>query len=269
MARFFLTFLLALCFSCAHAQWHIGLDAGYGLPWSIRRIGDASFDVTGSVPTKSVFATSFGQGVQYGATVSYAKKKYVEVELGLSYLSGKFTEVTDKDFTESTVEDYTTEMFRVTPSLKLKAGQKKLMVFGRLGLGLGFGGSISYQPQRLVNSGRVISSTTWVYSGGTMRHLVAGLGLERSVGKTSRYRFFSEIRLFSGVYSPNKGEMTKSEQNGQDRLSALSVREKHIVFQSSIKAPRVAPDPNQAEILLRWRLPFSSVGLNIGVAYKL
>lgn len=266
MPRFFFTFLFTFCVAHAHAQWHIGFDTGYRFKWNSSRIGDASSNMTGPVATKTVFATSFGQGAQYGVAVSYMRTQHAEVELNLSYLNGNITAVTQKTLTDNKVEHYATQMFRVTPSLKLKGGQKKVKVFGRLGFGIGFGGSISQQTQ--YHSGnQKVNSTTWVYSGGVTRHLVLGLGIERSVGRRSPYRFFAEFRLFSGTYSPSKGELTKSEQNGQDRLPSLTVMEKHTVYQSTIKSLTMV-DPDQPMIALRERFPFSSIGLNIGITRK-
>lgn len=265
----FLTLLCGFfCLGQAFAQTSIGLETGFGWQWAADNTLGGSYRATNSIYESSIKARSLGQGSSYGLYLAHALNNTFDLELGLSYLYGAVQRKHSYAPEANTDVTYQATMFSITPSLKWKvATQKHFRYFFRIGGGIGIGGGIKYGVQSASNTAGLYVSEL-VYSGGLAYHLTGGMGVEYQKSAASKFRFFTEMRLYSGNYSPNKGALTKEKQGEVDLLALKPVNEKQAIYKSTIRPNEVMP-PNKPATALRQYYPLSSFGLYAGCYYQL
>lgn len=266
MQRIFFLLLLFLTHTHVSAQFYIGVRAGVAAPWAPHTFSDASLKDNGQTKTKTVFATSLGKGLLYGLDFSWAFSEKCEVAVGTYYLNGRAKQEFRKDPESTATNYYELQMLRLTPSIRTKWGQKSTKVVGIFGLGLGLGGSISYLTKSESNNGDTYISK-WIYKGGTAYQIVGGLGLEHQKKPASKYRFFAEIKLLSGAYSPRRSDWKEASKNGVSLPPPQTLRERQTIYVKTVSTN--TPDPNKPNIDLRQYFPLGSVGLELGMWYRL
>jgi hypothetical protein len=110
----------------------------------------------------------------------------------------------------------------------------------------------------------------FVYSTSIPIGISAELGFEYPLSKDNKLSFLFNLQCLSASFSPEKGTVTKYIVNGKDMVSALSVSEKSTVFKDSyVLDPSVKQDPSKPYTDSRVPFPFSSIGLNLGIKYKI
>lgn len=266
MRYIFILFFASLAIQQTQAQIHVGLEAGFAWQWASSE-GVVNTEVAPSLRTETVVPLALGQGASYGANLAWLFRDGFELELGLSFMNGQ-TQKRYSHILESTaVSAQQAQLFRLTPSLKWMVGTRRLRPFCRFGGGLGLGGR--------VKSNLIVESVTqgtyrskFVYSGGLTYHFTTGMGLEYRPSVISKTRLFVEARLFSGIYSPNKGELILEDQNGFDILAQKTLSEREIRYRRSLNLGSPG-DPAQPTLSLRQYFPLGSFGVYFGMAYRL
>jgi hypothetical protein len=253
----------------------------------------------GSTSNKEkMFSGSLGKGVKVGATVGYMFTENIGAELGISYLIGgkiidKYTSTTfninrfiyqsnpaanyTTSTTSSNAEDnsYSAKMFRLTPAFKLQAGKGQVKPYLRLGLIIGLATNMKYTYTDVNVSITGVTSTTdreTKYTGGV------SLGFDGGAGVTIKFNdivgLFVELDVITQSWSPKRAKLTKLTEDGIDQLPTMTTREKETEYSRSISNDWTSADdphakdgsPNQS---LKFHMPFSSAGLNVGVAISL
>lgn len=246
----------------------ISLNIGYNAaaavsnPFGLSNINQVS---SGSYDETQV-NYSFGKGVNTGLNIGCMINEHIGFEIGVNYLQGskiKAKEVYSNGGFQN--YDITSKMIQIKPTMILATTMKKFTPYAKFGVTFGTGkvtlnnnyenGSYSYTRSSQQNKGIAVGFN-------------AGIGILFSINKN--ISFSTELASTSMQYSPKKGTLTKSINNGVDNLASLSVYSKETDFVNKITNIPLggSPDLTKPRQELATALPFSSVGINIGIKYS-
>jgi hypothetical protein len=153
-------------------------------------------------------------------------------------------------------------MFRINPSLIITPGFDKLNPYAKLGMIIGIG-SVKYEYTDNDNGEIEIRKRT--LNGGAAFGLSSALGLKYDLSE--KLSLFGELNMVNLSYAPTKGEYTEATFNGIDELPGMTTRERNSVFLNKYTYvdPPLDSQPRQE---LKEKLPFGSVGINVGISFK-
>jgi hypothetical protein len=105
--------------------------------------------------------------------------------------------------------------------------------------------------------------------------LMGGLAFGLSTGVGAMYTvnegfsIYGELHAINLSYAPLRGRVTRATLNGANVLMGMSTSEKEIDFvETQIEITRGPTNNSEPSKIMRQRLPFSSLGLNIGVNFR-
>ncbi len=274
--------LLMLCMATqgSRAQFfYIGLGGGYGFPAAKQSFGEDSKSVqssSGGYSEYTAHPASFGSGINAGLFFGYMLNSNMGFELGASYLMGSKTEF-KSEYSNSDINGgvysseqtsvYEGKMMRLVPSLRLSVGDKKLRPYMKVGLIVSVGNKlINEQNYKSSYSfgGSSSNSSSREYTGGIGLGFHGGLGINYLMNE--KFMLFAECAANYQSWAPLKGTLTKSIYNGIDQLATADKAEKEIEFVDSYtEDSNAAYNPNEPSKATKFYLPFSSIGLNIGL----
>jgi hypothetical protein len=208
---------------------------------------------------------SLGKGVNFGGTIGYMFHKNIGAELGVNYLISGETTSRYSSYTGNYLNRaYNAKMILLKPTLIISSGFEKINPYAKFGLLLNSG----YATQQFDDkSGGNTSEQTTKMNGGIGIGFTASAGI--SYGITNKIAIIGELNYNGLTYSPKKGLVTASKENGVDNLATLTTREKEIEYTNTFSNDGGSSDPNKPSKLPLQNLPFSSLGLNIGLRYNL
>lgn len=225
--------------------------------------------------TEEAVALSLGKGISFGAGFGYLFNQYLGAELQLSYLvggktSGDYSDqttyisggITDKTTITNTTT-FSATMFRVVPTFVLKAGTEKINPYAKLGVVIGFG---TIEVTDIGNFGGTMMSYKGELNGGVSFGLNTRLGVE--FGATGKLTYFAELNIMSLNYAPKKGELFEYKVDGVEMLGDLTTSEREIEFVDVLTFQEDAPD-DQPTQELKMNMPFSGIGVNVGIRIAL
>ncbi|MCX6258152.1 MAG: outer membrane beta-barrel protein [Bacteroidia bacterium] len=244
---------------------YVNINAGYGINMSSQNI--KYFDLynynygTNSSTYQQVNA-SLGKGFTCEGTFGYMFNKYIGAELGVSYLSGAKTKATQTYQDETDVYCLSSNMLRINPSIVIACNFDKINPYAKFGLVLGCG-SIFYDNNNTDSTGDVSVLKEKLYGG-------YALGLSSAVGITyklcNKISLFAEINMVNLSYSPTKGKVTQSTDNGVDNLPNMTTYQKEIEFVDSYtNSSNTPPDVKSPNHVLKQYFPFGSFGATLGL----
>lgn len=211
---------------------------------------------------------SFGKGINYGGDIGYLFTPNYAFEVGVNELSGStYTYSQTGPNSPSTIDqsNYGT-MFRIIPTFKVTSsdgiiqpfgkvipqnGGNKVDIYFKFGIIVGLINSV-HSSQTLTYSdatGPKVVTTDITYSGGTSMGYTFRVGL--AIKQSDKIFFFVEGALNSQFYIPTEGKRSTYVVNDVDQLSTLPDSQKQTTFTSNEN------------------YPFGSLGVNIGVQYKM
>lgn len=261
-------FVLSLSVTSVFSQGaYVNVNAGYNFQMgSSEVVGLYNYSENSNRETEEQIHTSLGKGLNFGAAFGYMFTENIGAELGASYLLGSKTKASDTYSNGSTTDyEISANMLRINPSIVIAAGGEKLKPYAKVGVVFGFG-SVKYNMTDKDAGDTEIM--TMKLNGGV------AIGLTSSLGATfdlsDKLALFGELNMINLSYAPTKGEMTEYTYNGADELSSLTTSEKEIEFVDSVtydyNNPSSSSEPNK---VLKERLPFGSLGLNVGVRFNI
>ncbi len=253
--------------SFAQKNFYVKLNGGYNM--GIVSYNGRNQNQSGTITNYEKVPFSLSSGIQFGGAAGYMFSKFIGAELGVSYLIGNTVSMTDKSNTSSSTENVSSRLLNFTPSLVITPGLEKLNPYAKFGLSLGLA-SITDKMESTNNNGSstTTSSQTRVFDGGMAIGFMGTLGLSYKIN--DKVSLIGELNIASISYSPTKGENTEYKINGVDMLSSMPKSQKNIEFVDSYSQDNNSQsDPNSPSKSIAPSFPFSSVGLNIGVMYKL
>jgi len=213
---------------------------------------------TGSQVTR--VKLNYGKGVTGNLALGYMFNPNIGAELGIGYLSGDKTEL--QSVYNNRVENYTnfSRMLLLTPSLVISAGKEGINPYAKFGLVAAKGKVV----QQLELSQNGVTEMETQYTGGWGLGLQAALGLE--IGLSDQLGFFTELSMNNLSYAPQKAEIVNFRYNGNDYLNTLSVRDRETTYVDEYNQNQ--DTSNMPKQRLKENLPFSNVGLMVGVKYN-
>lgn len=267
-------FLSAVCllsiFSVKGQRFYAGLSGGYGLGVLNTTYEEttAGYGIAGYAGTTTSKSYSLGQGTSTGLFAGYMFKERLGAELDASYLFGNKFSFHDSYTSPSDYHkyDYTLQsnMIRITPCFRVQFGTGKLSGYSKTGFIIGLSPKIKGTEEDVdaYPGTKYTTYTEWEYTGGL------SLGFHQAIG--ARYNFgklgiFCEVAANLQNWAMKKGKMTVYKENGADMLSSLPVSEKEVEFKDKYTYGPGSSDPNKPDQVSKMYLPFSSLGLNIGV----
>lgn len=262
---FLILTLATLCSNNLFGQLaYLNINAGYGLMISSGNLTNFySLTTSSNSDTYKQVNLSLGKGINFGGAFGYMFNKNLGAELGISYLIGGKSKA--QDIYPGGKTDYTlsAKMLRINPSIVVASGFKRINPYAKIGLIIGSG---SVTEETKDNDGGDISLVLVKMNGGIAIGGNAGLGVLFDLSKT--ISFFSEINMTNLSYAPTKGKATKATYNGIDILSDLTTSEKEIEYVDSYTESNTPPPDSQPAKGLKTKLPFGSIGINIGIRFS-
>ncbi len=260
------TFIISA--SCLGQGIYAGINGGYGFP-SGRMILPSDQKTTYSGSSSSTLYTSnkysLGKGIDFGAYGGYMFNKHWGAELEIGYLIGGTSTSTNED-DSPTIPSTTTEtrkgnILRFTPALRYQIGENKLKTYITAGIIIGMA---SGTDEIKDISGPNTGDNIWTYSGGPTIGFHGAIGLMYFL--SNKLGISAELTGNYQNWSPDKEVLTTSTLNGVDNLSKMPLSQKETDYQASYTKDPFNPTPaTSPSISDRIYLPFSSLGLNIGV----
>jgi len=276
-----LCLLLLLCSatqSTRAQQFYAGLGGGYGFPAAKQSILNDEKTSYNNSSGGSYEATarpiSMGSGINAGLFFGYMMNSNLGFELGVSYLLGNKYKFVN-EYSESYNNYYETEtynyllqgnMIRLVPAMRFVLGDKKIRPYMKAGMLIGLGANFTMEMNDNYTSpyGSSTSERLIEYSGGLSLGFHGGVGINYQA--SSRLIVFAECAVNYQNWAPLKGEVTKYTEDGVDQLPLMDKYEKETEYLNSYTyTSSSSPDPNAPNKALKFYMPFSSIGLNVGV----
>lgn len=256
----------------AFAQsFYVKLNGGYN--WGIAsNVIASNSNQVGTVNSYEKVNLSFGKGINIGGAFGYMFNKNIGAELGINYLIGGTTETSSKsssfNSSSNNTYNYSSTLLNFIPSIIITPGFEKINPYAKIGMSLGIA-TMSNKNENSSTSGSTTNTTnqTSIASGGLAIGLVSALGATYEINKN--ISVFGELNISTLSYSPTKSEITEYKQNGVDNLSTLKTRDKVTEYSDSYSTDSSSPtDVNNPRKSMSINIPFSSLGVNIGVKYS-
>lgn len=242
MKNFTLFFFLILFFlpSVSFAQYYVKLQGGYNLGINPRELGENQTFSSG-MDSYEIVSGSFGEGANFTGAFGYDFCSNLGLELDLIYKLSTEYEIflQDGNAPYNHTRTWKGSFFAFAPTFVVNAPMNKIKVFAKLGLLIPLPAleiNIDY------NDG---TSEMGIFSGGFDFGLSGGAGV--LVPLSSNINFLAEIDFISYTWKP--GEIEVTEYDGTTET---------ILLQDEY----TSDDENtQGSVFI----PFSNVGLNVGV----
>lgn len=257
---------------------YVNAGAGYGFPAACYLMEeDYTFNSTGADATWDYEIVkgsgSFGKGIQPGIIIGYMFNKNIGAELGVSYLLGGKIESKDEyhDFIGTEIRETMLKgtMLRFTPALKMTVGDGNVKPYMRAGLVIGALGKIKVTETE-TETGEYASGNEereYEYKGGISLGFSGALGADFML--SDNIGLFAELGVITQSWAPKKGELTKYEVDGVDKLGEMDTYDKEIEFVDSYSESSGSVDENSPMKRLKMYFPFSSFSINVGIRIAL
>jgi outer membrane protein W len=252
--------------------FYLGIGGGYGFPAAKQ----ADYETKGGSGSGKITKVNYslGKGTTAGLFVGYMFNKNFGAELGVSYLFGSKTIILD-EFTATNVSAsdetiYKGNMLRLTPTLKMMIGEGKLQPYMKIGMIVGVAGKFTYEynssditPSESSSSQQIVE-----YTGGVSLGFYGGLGINYAL--SDKLSLFGEIAGNYQNWAPTKGELVTFTNDGVDELHLLTTYDKEVEFSNELTINSNTPtNPGSPDQQLKFYVPFSSIGINIGLVFTL
>ena len=247
--------------------FYIGLHGGYnfGIAKDYGRWVNRTQQTSGW--SEEAVGVSYGKGANFGLDLGYMFNKNIGAELGLDYLMGSKTEVTEK-WTDGELEKYELygKMLLIQPKIVVKANPATVTPYAK------FGAVIGAMPKVNQDYTDTWSNNTYkeVYEmeGGTAIGVTGALGIDYALNQNMS--IYTELRSMALAYSPKKGTYTEANYNGTNQLNedyGWQYDDIHYEYVDQVN-PGDNSGNSSATKLTKESLPFSNFGLNVGFKYS-
>ena len=250
---------------------YVKVNAGYGLSMNAHDLGSNFYDFTnfksdGTTTSVEIIPISLGKGLTFGGAFGHSFNKNIGAELAVSYLLGDESTAKDEHTSGTTDLAISANMLQITSSLIIQSGREGLNPYIRLGVLLGKG-TITYSVKGTESNGNTTTLKA-EFDGDLAIGLNAAVGVFYPLG--DKMSFFGEINTINMSYAPTKGTVVEATANGVDRLPTATTREKEIELVDKVTDNFLTPGPdNEPSKALKQKLPFGSIGLQVGVRINL
>jgi hypothetical protein len=231
-------------------------SVGYGFKAGSTVIGSNN-NLDGS---SDVVKGSLGTGFTSSLSAGYLFNKNIGAELGLGYLIGSKTTLKSASVNTSGTAKYSANSFYLNPSFVIRAGEGKIVPYGKMGIFLGLGNSGTYDNN--TTSITKNKDDKFTYKGGISTGITTAFGAEYKV--SDKFAVFGE--LFGRLASWSPARYTEATTTTTINPGTSTTTASFSVSGDLVKhTPPNYIGSNQSSIVL----PFSSIGFNFGVRYYL
>ncbi|WNJ19191.1 outer membrane beta-barrel protein [Pontibacter sp. G13] len=246
--------------------WFITPAVGYA--WGAFSPPLGSNNINGNLENNN---TTLGKGLYADLVVGYMFNRHLGVMLGGSFLFGEEVQVSRTEVGDELVNlTSQANKFQLVPALIISTGGERTRLYSRVGLVFPVTGRTLGKSQ-VITSG-VETLTELKINGGFSVGFHGGLGV--AVATSEHISLIAEIQLINLNIFRNKAEVQELSINGQDVLPGLNTFQREIDYKSEISPDdNIETNPNvnldQPRDALTEATPFSSLGINIGVMFRL
>jgi hypothetical protein len=211
--------------------------------------------------TNETIFLSLGQGVNFGSAFGIMFSEYIGLELEFSYLLGMKAKAENITLDGNSKESIYSRMFRIIPAVIVTPGLENVNPYAKFGLVFGIG-SVFYEIDGIGSGFNYFKKTK--LNGGIAVGLNSAIGVRFNF--TNSIGMFVELNLVNMSYAPKKGEVVKAIFDDKDVLPDMTIRQKEIEFVDKLTSYYgVNPPMSQPQQMLKYKLPFSSIGAHVGL----
>ena len=233
-------------------------------------------DIQGSNGTFSYekVDASLGRGVNLLVGIDHSWKSWLGLSVNINYLKtlpavkGKTEFASLSDYYYSEDNKWRSMVAEISPALLLKVPGKKINPYSSLGFTVPFYSKIkvtanysSYGLGIPLSKGE----KTKIYKLKNTIGYNATMGIAPEINK--KVSFFLEARLVSQSIQVKKSSLTSDIANGNERINTYTVSQKETVYVKKLGSQSY--NSNEPVKQLGFSLPYSSIGLNLGLSIKL
>jgi hypothetical protein len=299
MKKYFILAFICLQFTNLNAQSgdskvYLKVFGNYGLPTSASyRSTNYTTSVVNNDYTFNTVKDGLGMGLRAGVGVGFVVNDFINIGLDAENYFGPTIKSSNLYYYDNqaglvtisnTSVDYQAKIVMVSPNITFKAlSQPNFFIYNRLAVKVGVAKKVTEKTnseynERYIDDINVNPNPTdhittnkqdFEYTGGLPYGFSAALGFQ--IKLTDKIRFFTEIEYTFLTYNPKKMVMTQWINNDGTEVD-LSQQDKILVETEYMKTYTVkdgqtnnnAPQPQPT-----LHMPFSSIGLGIGLIYRL
>lgn len=238
------------------AQMHLGIKVGGHLPTAgISLPGFVQIEQNG---TQKALVATMGAGIDINATLGYQMNDNVQLNMDIGYLSGfkggfyQYADLTGTGTGPVAKVDvaFKSNFINITPNVVIMASPKdsKMRPYARLGMHMG-AASVESTTKISLFQGQSVDK----YSGGLTFGLVSGIGLSKPLTQSLNLSFELTAKTITA-----RPQQVENLENFTSQPKAATVK-----FVKEIKPNGPANED------LTFPIPFSSVGITVGIQYKI
>lgn len=241
------------------------------------------------VPTKGL-----GEGLRFGAGISYIINDFINVGLDFDYFSSTISKTKDSSYHESRTNTgafydylykdrfiitYDATLLTISPNITFKAiSRPKFFIYNKVGA------ILTFRPNSIERDEHQVFARTTT-QGGFYKDSSAGDALEYkwkirnpsfgfmgAVGVQARiaekFRVFGELQFSHVVFVIAKRTTSSYMVNGKEMVNTLPASSREIDFEKEFNANGTATDPNLPSRAVTQRIPITYVGVHAGIVYR-
>jgi hypothetical protein len=268
MKKAFLLSFLTLLMIPLSAQFSLRLQSGYGFALGSGVLGfQEAFDMANN-QTYEVVRGSYGQGVHLALYSSLRLSEAWLAELGISYLHGQPYAIGFETPNLFASRESRARHWRLLPGLRFLPRGQGLQMTGSLAALIPIGGSLRWVDVRRGANISTEETTTRLRFG-------FSLGAQGSLGvvwQQARWQVMLECVYQALALTPQRGEVLSLLEDGREQLVTLEPYERELRFFNVIDSSTPTGSSNQPVVpraFLAEPQPFSQVGLQVGIAWRL
>jgi hypothetical protein len=299
MKKYLLLALICLPLSSMHAQkgdskLFLKVYGNYALPTSgsYRTTSYTSSVVNNDYTFKTV-KDGLGMGLRAGVGVGIVLNDFINLGLDVENYFGPSIKSNNLYYYDNqagleqitnTGVDYQAKIAMVGPNITFKAlSQPNFFIYNRLSIKVGVMTKVTEKTnseynERFIEDVNINPNPTdhittfkqdFEYEGGVPFGFSAALGFQLKLSE--KIRFFTEVEFTQLTYNPKKKVMTLWENNDGAEVD-LSLLDKNMVETEYMKEYTIKDgqtDTNAPNPQPTLRMPYSSIGLGIGLIYRL
>ena len=252
--------------------------------------GAPTKSVTYSAPTKGL-----GQGLRFGAGISYILNDFINVGLDVDYFRSTISKTKDSTFSQMNVPggisgmdlyyynernktSYTATLFTFSPNITFKAITKpNWYLYNKLGAIITVGPNSTQRDSKVTNerigwqglvreSASVNVKTFDWDSKNPAFGFMGGVGAQVKLSK--RVRAYGEVQFSHMVFVIRTKTLTNFVVNGVDMLNSLPLNQRQVQYSSSFTTNQTN-EPNSPARAITERIPITYLGFQTGLSYRL
>lgn len=241
--------------------FYVSVQGGYNLPIAGQTLM-VDEDFTGASDSYDDVMGTFGKGANFGVGLGYMLTPNLGAELGFNYLLGAEYTATSRSSLANVTQKMRGNMVQISPSVVLRTNQSgPLNHYVKAGLLIGVGSKVTEEWN--ATSGTNYAFSKEEYTGNASLGFTGAVGLDYAVN--NRISLFGEIKGNALTYKPKESEYVQASINGVDQLPNMTTRDRYTVYLDSYVDDGTA---NEADQQSRISMPFSSIGVNVGLRFK-